>query len=350
MNFKHILIVTYGRTGSTLLQGLLNTVDGVLVRGENFNFCHGLYSAYKSIVNTVELQGNSGQKTTSPFYGSFTFDPQIFLSDCYSLISKQLGVDLEDGVSCWGFKEIRYTATEIKNREGYDLKGFLDFLNKVLPETGVIFLGRNHDDVVNSAFWKQRKPQEAISDILKFESEAKEWMLKNKNSIWIDYSNIINLDSKIKSLYLFLGAEYNAKKAESVLGIEHSYAGKKENLASVSSSRPIINNEKKILCNVVMSPELETAFVDNDGWVTIRENDFTSIGGVVLLSNSLDVSSYNIYAIVDGREYLADWQLPSPKIAILFPDNKNSSSARFHVKNLLVGYNSDISIVLRSKA
>lgn len=39
MKFNHILIITYGRSGSTLLMSLLNTVDGVLIAGENYNLC-----------------------------------------------------------------------------------------------------------------------------------------------------------------------------------------------------------------------------------------------------------------------------------------------------------------------
>ena len=35
--FRTVNIVTYGRSGSTLLMGLLNAIDGYRIRGENFN-------------------------------------------------------------------------------------------------------------------------------------------------------------------------------------------------------------------------------------------------------------------------------------------------------------------------
>jgi hypothetical protein len=38
IKYGSILIVTYGRSSSTLLQGVLNTIDGVRVTGENFEF------------------------------------------------------------------------------------------------------------------------------------------------------------------------------------------------------------------------------------------------------------------------------------------------------------------------
>lgn len=52
MRFNHILIITYGRSGSTLLMSLLNTVDGVLIAGENYNVCLHLFRAYKALLNS----------------------------------------------------------------------------------------------------------------------------------------------------------------------------------------------------------------------------------------------------------------------------------------------------------
>ena len=34
LKFDYIFIISYGRSGSTLLQGVLNSIDGVLIRGE----------------------------------------------------------------------------------------------------------------------------------------------------------------------------------------------------------------------------------------------------------------------------------------------------------------------------
>ena len=51
MKFDSVLIVTYGRSGSTLLQGILNSIEGCLIRGENDNFCFALYQAHQSIKN-----------------------------------------------------------------------------------------------------------------------------------------------------------------------------------------------------------------------------------------------------------------------------------------------------------
>lgn len=47
--FGSVLIITYGRSGSTLLQGILNSIPGYLIRGENENLMAHFYNAYKII-------------------------------------------------------------------------------------------------------------------------------------------------------------------------------------------------------------------------------------------------------------------------------------------------------------
>ncbi len=39
---RSVIVITYGRTGSTLLVGLLNSAEKTLIRGENGNFFFNL--------------------------------------------------------------------------------------------------------------------------------------------------------------------------------------------------------------------------------------------------------------------------------------------------------------------
>ena len=49
-----VVIITYGRSGSTLLQSLLNSIDGVHISGENGGIINQLYYTYKKIKNYKE--------------------------------------------------------------------------------------------------------------------------------------------------------------------------------------------------------------------------------------------------------------------------------------------------------
>ncbi|MHB1068086.1 MAG: hypothetical protein ACYC2Z_11785 [Candidatus Nanopelagicales bacterium] len=43
-DLRFVTVVTYGRTGSTVIQAALNALPGVVVRGENYAAMRGLYA------------------------------------------------------------------------------------------------------------------------------------------------------------------------------------------------------------------------------------------------------------------------------------------------------------------
>ena len=75
MAWRTALIITYGRTGSTLLMGLLNKIDGYLIRGENNNCFHSLFKFVKSLEQTRLLQGNSLNAPVNPWFNEFQMPP-----------------------------------------------------------------------------------------------------------------------------------------------------------------------------------------------------------------------------------------------------------------------------------
>jgi hypothetical protein len=55
----HLFIVTYGRSGSTLLQGILNSTPGVLIRGENRGISYKLHEFHRITVVTATRSPSS---------------------------------------------------------------------------------------------------------------------------------------------------------------------------------------------------------------------------------------------------------------------------------------------------
>ena len=67
---QYVFVVTYGRSGSTLTQGMLNTLPRTLVRGENNLYLLPLYRAYNGLKTFAEkFAGAGAAKPTSAFYG-----------------------------------------------------------------------------------------------------------------------------------------------------------------------------------------------------------------------------------------------------------------------------------------
>ena len=59
LNFKSIIIVTYGRSGSTLLQGLLNASPEILVKGENMNYFYHIFKSHKDLCKASSQFGGN---------------------------------------------------------------------------------------------------------------------------------------------------------------------------------------------------------------------------------------------------------------------------------------------------
>ena len=53
-DYSYIFIVTYAKSGSTLLQSLINAAPGVDIKGENTNALYHLYKSYASLALTAE--------------------------------------------------------------------------------------------------------------------------------------------------------------------------------------------------------------------------------------------------------------------------------------------------------
>ena len=107
MNFQSVLIVTYGRSGSTLLQGLLNSIDGCVVRGENHNMVYRLYQAYAALLRSQEevvKAKSDGASPTNPWFGATMLDDKAFVADVAAIVRRQLlgGLDPATGRSAAG--------------------------------------------------------------------------------------------------------------------------------------------------------------------------------------------------------------------------------------------------------
>lgn len=123
MAFNSILVISYGRSGSTLLQGILNSIKGNLIRGENNNFCYSMYRAYKAISATKK---HEGQLPTSPWFGS----ESLFISQVKAIMYYRYLVGNKTDILCYDFKEIRYTSLHIGN----DLEDYLFFFKASVPK------------------------------------------------------------------------------------------------------------------------------------------------------------------------------------------------------------------------
>ncbi|MGB3512308.1 MAG: sulfotransferase, partial [Microcoleaceae cyanobacterium] len=223
LNFESILIITYGRSGSTLLQGILNDIDGVLVRGENNNFIYGLYEAYNRLLDTRTHEDIS--QPNNSWYGAGEIDQELFLDDCRQMVRNVLLADkkYEKHFVCYGFKEIRYL--EISQQQK-DIADYLNFLAKIFPKPAFIFNVRNLDDVLKSGWWVNMNKAESRAELMELETAFHTYRETHPdNTFLISYEDVVCQSNNFQLLFNFLGAQY-PENLDKILFTPHGYEQK----------------------------------------------------------------------------------------------------------------------------
>lgn len=221
MNFDSILIITYGRSGSTLLQGILNGIPGCVIRGENYNLFYNFFQGYKKIEKIALHAGN--QLTTEPWYGAYAYTTEAYLEMVSGYAKETLlaGVSGGQPVTCYGFKEIRYINVQENIFE------YLDFLTQVFPKPAFLFNTRNLDSVMKSGWWAKKNEQESRQQLVELERSFASYCSANSNCYQISYEDVINFTRRFEKLYEFLGAEYDKDNVRRIMAVPHSYNTKR---------------------------------------------------------------------------------------------------------------------------
>lgn len=143
-----VTVVTYGRTGSTVIQAAMNALPGVLIRGENYGALCGLRAYVQSIAETAGR--HSAGKPDHPWYGSARLDPAAVLADLRRHVVEFMLRPNRD-TTVLGFKEIRYEPGHFAEYD--NLLDYLLFLNKLFPGMRFLMNVRDAADAARSGWW-----------------------------------------------------------------------------------------------------------------------------------------------------------------------------------------------------
>jgi hypothetical protein len=213
-NYRYVFIVTYGRSGSTLLMSILNTIPGYRVNGENYAALYRLYQASAAITEAHRMCANKPRHTvpTSPWYGIVRARPQHFRRELVtSFVTHVLRPVPGDRVL--GFKEIRYIKTDMP-----DLTGFLTFLRRTFPGCRIIFNHRNVADVARSSWWANSgRSVEKLAD-----ADARLRAIpQDERHVHFSYDEIDDSLTNIRALFEFLGEELDERAVRAALAVRH---------------------------------------------------------------------------------------------------------------------------------
>ncbi|MFT4536336.1 MAG: hypothetical protein ACI9P5_003712 [Saprospiraceae bacterium] len=226
--------------------GVLNSIKGIVIRGENYDFCFHLYKSYKAILDT---KNQVGKKSQNPFYGSDLIDENQLLKDYSQLIknvllSKHLKNSsnmfknitskehIYQNIKCFGFKEVRY------ERHLGEFEEYLSFLEKIFPIPCYVFNTRNREDVLKSMkavdFYTE-KPFD-LNYLKTIEDAFQDYINGHPNNTFhISYEDVVTKSEKLKELFTFIGVTCSEQQIDKVLSLRHSYSPAQQHVRKLQS-------------------------------------------------------------------------------------------------------------------
>jgi hypothetical protein len=146
---QHLFVVSYGRSGSTLVARLLNEIDGYCIRGENGGIVRTLANSYRILSSTTELIEKCEHDERSPWFGFDAVDPAEWRASLAAAFDEAI-LKPPAGTRVTGFKEIRYTPEDMDDAL---FTATMDFLALGFEDSRIVFNTRDGAEVARSAWW-----------------------------------------------------------------------------------------------------------------------------------------------------------------------------------------------------
>ncbi|CAM3107587.1 sulfotransferase [Paracoccus nototheniae] len=210
---RNIFIITYGRTGSTLLQSLVQTLPGCTMRGENHNVIEPIWSAAMRARLTRGSWGKEQQPENHPWYGADLMRPSIFGAGMIDALIDHVLQPPRDA-KYFGFKEIRYNAL------GDRFPNLLEFMRYHFKDPLFIFNTRNVSDVAQSAWWKNWKEEDVKALVHDMDKRFADYHAAHPDhSIMMSYESFSRDPLAMKPLFDKLDEPFDQAQIEAVLGV-----------------------------------------------------------------------------------------------------------------------------------
>ena len=210
----YLFIVTYGRSGSTLLQGILNAIPGYLIRGENLAMPYRLHRYHQASVTTRRnLARPNRLAPTHPFFGIDDYPDDLALRDMRRLMLDTI-LRPEPDTRVSGFKEIRWNQK--------DVRGYARFLAAVFPGARFLINTRDHAAVSQSKWWA-KKP-DALAEIQDREDRLLTVLAdQGDRAFHVHYDDYVDDPGSLAALFDWLGEDFVQERVAEVLATRHSY-------------------------------------------------------------------------------------------------------------------------------
>ena len=216
MDDKIVLICATGRSGSTSLQRIINTIPNSNICGENFGAINSLLEFYRRIKHstTNNIPGHLNPANYDSII-SKNIKPAWYNSYNYLQIVQLIKITIvnmfknNETSNVWGFKEIRYDNGNIN---------YIEDFKELFPQTKVIIQIRENIAAQSKSGWHKNN-KNSTKFLLKLNKELVEFYSKNKDYCYLTSFERMFNKNNLQDLFSFINCRenYNEEKIDEVL-------------------------------------------------------------------------------------------------------------------------------------
>ncbi len=211
---NYVFIVAYGRSGSTLLQAILQSIDGYHIRGENNNLILPLYHSVRRLKTAQHKhQHRNPSEPKTPWYGLNDMSVHNYTSGLIDVYKREV-IQAPQGTRVAGFKEVRY-----HDMPDSDTLELFAFMIEYFQNAKFVFNTRNWKSISKSAWWSTLNPEQVKKKIQSYDALYQKFVEENPSRGHIvSFDDYVRDPAALKPLFAFLGENYDEEALVQVLG------------------------------------------------------------------------------------------------------------------------------------
>jgi hypothetical protein len=210
--YEYLFVMAFQRSGSTLLQAILNSIPGYLIRGENGGLLQHPYAFHRAAQEQKRVRSFWADDPGFPFFGISDYPDDVALASIRDQITATLLRPLPDS-RVLGFKEVNWHVD--------DLDDYVDFFREVFP--GARFIGntRRVEDSAQSRWFAKR------DDSVEYLTNQRERIVAATNRLGDDafhlqYDDYVNEPAQLAGLFEWLGEDFDIASVERVMSTRYA--------------------------------------------------------------------------------------------------------------------------------
>ncbi len=213
-DLTYLFVVTYGRSGSTLLQGILSSTPGVMIRGENGGVLEQVFLFHDTLRGHRDrLHRADPLPPSHPWWGIDGYSDDTALRDIRTLLLETV-LRPEPDTRVVGFKEIDWMTDRLPDQ--------LAFVRAVFPGARFVLNTRDLAHVATSKWWA-RNPN-ALAELQAMEQQYVEALDAYGDDVYrAHYDDWVADPGSLRGLFEWMGEEFDEARVRSVMDVRHSY-------------------------------------------------------------------------------------------------------------------------------